>query len=354
MLSRSISSEKPLYLSVFHFRLPEHVDVSRLRKAWSRVHHKSQILRTRFVATTDGFAQVALKGAELPWQEVATSSQQLAEVDAWYQANRVSIQVPLKIIVKMSPTETYLALCHHHALFDQWSHRLMLTRVAEEYHGVNDIDYGPSFFDILADGRLCEMEGAPAFWTQHLDDSQHGRLRLAHVKTGEPITVTRRIPGQRLEALRRRLRTTHQALIQTCWATVLRKYLGVSVNMGIVVSGRTLDLPDVDRTIGPLFNTIPFHVRLESSLTWAEVVRNCQEFNTSALPYQHTALRSIMKWCGRSSEQPLFEVLFSYQKDVAGDDAASDMFQFEREGSSSADVSIPILSPIATRSIRNI
>lgn len=100
-----------------------------------------------------------------------------------------------------------------------------------------------------------------------------------------------------LEACRRALNTTHQALVQACWAAVLQKHFGGPVTIGIVVSGRTMDVVDAQRVIGPLFNTVPFHLSLVRSSSWAKAVQACHSFNTAAIPYQHTPLRDIMKWC---------------------------------------------------------
>ncbi|KAG7140339.1 Nonribosomal peptide synthetase 2 like protein [Verticillium longisporum] len=84
--------------------------------------------------------------------------------------------------------------------------------------------------------------------------------------------------------------------------------------MGVVVSGRALDIEDVEDVMGPLFNTLPFYPDVATNNTLQKLAQRCHDFNVSTLPFQHTALRNIQKWC--SGGHPIFDNLFVYQNDV--------------------------------------
>ncbi len=57
------------YFNALRFKLAENDDASLFRQAWERVVNEYAILRTRFVATSEGFVQAALKSIALPWVE---------------------------------------------------------------------------------------------------------------------------------------------------------------------------------------------------------------------------------------------------------------------------------------------
>ncbi|KAK3045618.1 hypothetical protein LTS18_013668, partial [Coniosporium uncinatum] len=105
----------------------------------------------------------------------------------------------------------------------------------------------------------------------------------------------------------------------------------------MVVSGRSFDFTDVEKVIGPLFNTVPFYVWFGNDDTWASVVRRCQDYNSAVLPYQHTPLRDVMKWTRISADQPLFDTLFVFQKVEPGSEPQGKKLWRSRESSIPAD-----------------
>jgi non-ribosomal peptide synthetase component F len=103
------------------------------------------------------------------------------------------------------------------------------------------------------------------------------------------------------------------------------------------VSGRTIDHPGVEKTIGPMFNTLPFWVDIHSDDTLAEVIIKCQDFNMAALPYQHTPLRDTSKWCKQPGSDALFDSLFVFQKIEEADTSTTNKLWTEIEGPVQAD-----------------
>ncbi|TVY37427.1 Nonribosomal peptide synthetase [Lachnellula subtilissima] len=69
MIYRFLESDLALYFNKFGFRLDNGVDTEKLLSAWKRVVSQLQLMRTKFVATDDGYAQVVLKQLEVSWQD---------------------------------------------------------------------------------------------------------------------------------------------------------------------------------------------------------------------------------------------------------------------------------------------
>ncbi|KAI9655499.1 MAG: NRPS [Trizodia sp. TS-e1964] len=323
MISRSLASNKQLYFGAFYYQLSNNTEITRLKSAWLKVISGCQILRTNFVLTADGYAQAITMGPHDFWRQISTSSEEEVRIQKancfldWWQRTRELASVPFEILILEHHPAPLMCLHIFHALYDGNSLTMILNRLWMEYHHMTRIDYGPPFHSALPYGPLCNVEGSKEFWIRQTSDISSAFFPLAENSTGnDDISETLKIeaiPG--LEEVRRKLQTTHQALIQACWTSALQNQLKRPVRFGIITSGRSNEFYEVEKVIGPLFNTIPFLMIIGPYESWKSVVERCHSFNVAALPYQHTPLRDIIRWSGSRSDQPLFESLFAFQKE---------------------------------------
>lgn len=350
IISRSLSSAKPLYFEKFCFELLPEIEINQLQYAWTKVVASVQALRTRFCPTIAGYAQVVCKSFPLPWEEKKFATED--ELDkfkcqqhhAWWAENHDHLGGrPFEILVLHSNARRLMVLHIFHALYDGLSLPMILQKFEQEYSRILDINYGPPFLETLPFGPLCEIEGAKEFWVQQLSGLSYQPLpSSATASKYPPITslAAMEIPSLSVDEVRRSHNTTHQSLIQAAWMMVLRRHFPSEAAFGVVVSGRSIDFDDAAKVIGPLFNTIPFCPNLDGCLSWSDIVGRCHEFNAAALPYQHSSLRDINKWCQRSPENPLFETLFIFQREIADDSIKLDsQLWTEIEAEPQADVS---------------
>ncbi|KAL0265124.1 NRPS protein [Diplodia seriata] len=324
IISRSLESDKPVYFATFRFELAPDVDLSKLQAAWERAYESIQILRARFVPTDNGYIQVILRGQQLPWIETPVTNPEEVEeyLDTrklkWWSQNRDKLVRPFELVTTVSPGKKILSIHIMHVVYDGASLPMLLQKVEAEYKGEQQVDFGPAFLEVLPYGPLRNMSEAPAFWTAHLSTARSCIMpSLISNAQDQDVTINATLDDlESFESTRRKLDVTHQALVQASWTSVLQKYFDGGVTLGMVVSGRSIDFEGADRTIGPMFNTVPFNLNFTKDDTWNQVVRRCHDFNTSALPYQHTPLRDIMKWSKRPPSEPLFDTLFVFQKEL--------------------------------------
>lgn len=326
IISRSLASESALYFNSFKYNA-QGVDLQRLEKVFNQALERTQILRTFFVETDDGYVQAVRKTGHLPWWTLEVYD--LATVDSvfakrkqkWRSYNTSHLTVPFEIVVVRSGSESFVSVDLHHALYDGNSFDTLMSNVSKLYAS-EDAEFGRSFIDCLPFGPLRNAQGAKQFWVDHLQDV---------VPTAMPALVENEASQDTLhtasleiltqaDELRRSLGVTVQALVQASWIVTLRKHYQGAV--GTVVSGRSIDFDGIEKVIGPLFNTIPFYLRCEPGDSWQTLVQRCHDFNTTALPYQHTPLRDIMKWCNKGRSEPLFDALLVFQGVL--DDADAD------------------------------
>lgn len=321
MISRSrTDGNEGAYFNTFRYELSNSVEWQKLHAAWKSLVQNHAILRTKFVSTTDGFVQVAIKSQEIPWEVVSLDSGDDLETvlaarrQSWIDSNTQNIETPLQILGVDANRKRLLAVNIFHGIYDANSFDLMIDEVTRFYCGGGHTKVNaPSFLDALLHGPLRNHSVCKEFWVKNL---QGVRLRplpqISPSPSSQDIFVSRRIEFEPLDKVRKSLGVTHQAIVQAIWSSVLHRHCGFQVTFGVIVSGRSIELENVDRTIGPLFNTIPYHHGSPQDQTWASAIRECHDFNTATLPFQHVPLRDVQKWC--SGGTPLFDTLFSFQQ----------------------------------------
>lgn len=351
MIARYLDSDDGLYFNIFTLELDPSVNIHRLRKAWNDVFHHTQILRTAFVNTKEGYVQAVLKGTELPWYTQMTTSVSRATCmqkarQNWLTANRVELKRPLEFHAICIEEQRTLVVQIFHGLYDGNSIELLFEAVRKAYEtgGIEARD-ALTFHEVLPHGPLRLVEGAQRFWQDHFTGKFSRYLPPLSDKSAPcTVVVTRNLEtNEAYDLARKHLKVTAQAIAQACWMHVVQEYIGMPITTGIVVSGRNIEIEHADLVIGPMFNTIPYSQRTQSGDTWASLIERAHTFNTAALPYQHTPLRDIAKWCGRGSNQPLFDALFVYQVSNSDDlEWRSNNLWVMRDGSAIADYPLAI------------
>lgn len=322
IISRSLNSNTSLYFERFYFELLPNTDINRLRLAWEKVVASTQVLRTRFCSTTDGYAQIVCKNSNLSWHvEEVTGEKTLQDVQChsynrWYESNRELSKSLFEIVILHSPKWRWQCLHIFHALYDGLSLPMIIQKAFLEYYRVPKIKYGPPFLEALAYGPLCKVDGAKNFWENQLRGLTYHSLTSAAHPLGNAASANIEISFSLMAESCRRYNTTHLSLIQAAWVVTLCKYFPSETSFGMLVSGRLIDFDEVDRVLGPLFNTVPFYMNIRECKSWTDIVDRCHEMNTAMLPYQHSSLRDIMRWCQRLPEQPLFKTLFVFHKET--------------------------------------
>ncbi|KAG9237778.1 peptide synthetase [Amylocarpus encephaloides] len=322
MIFRFLEHEGSLYFNKFAFRLDENIDVKSLKDAWKRVVDACEILRTRFVETEDGFAQVVLKYAESSWKESMTIYDNLEKLDA--------LKAPLAISLKKDSDRWMLRLQIFHGLYDGISLTLLLQRIIQEFKNRPSIDYGPSFHLSLPYGPLARVPGAKEFWTEHLNSWVYESLPpVIPSAEVDDIFANQQVSIPGFQDLRKRLGVTPQAIVQAAWMSVLQTVLSSSsITIGMVTSGRAMDFEGAEDVMGPLFNTIPFHCNIACDSggdnTFSNLIKKCHYFNMKMQDYQHTPLKDIQKWSPAKTGEPLFYSLFVFQRTMLGEDTSTE------------------------------
>jgi hypothetical protein len=248
------------------------------------------------------------------------------------------LRTPYTLSLESNSSRNRIILQIFHGLYDGNSLTMLLQRVVGEYRELDTVEYGPSFRASLPYGPLAVVPGAREFWTSHLGQWKY-RPMSTITEASKDVVVTKVIDDlAALEIFRKQLGVTPQAVIQVAWLSVMQALISPNLTVGMVTSGRAIDFEGSDEVIGPLFNTVPFHVKIESGTTALSLISKCHEFNMKIQDFQHTHLKDIQKWSPARPGQPLFDTLFVFQRPGVEDENFADGIWTEVDGWQTADV----------------
>ncbi|KAJ3184337.1 hypothetical protein HDU85_001642 [Gaertneriomyces sp. JEL0708] len=334
MLAQTLKTNGRLYFNHTIMELDPEADIHRLRHSWNLVIESNDILRTSFHTVADVLstqAQVVHKQAWMPWTVVNVNSepelQQAADVhiEKTIEDNKTLEKPPLAFGLILSPTKNWLIVSMHHALYDGWSFPLIIADVYSIYESGSHVQR-PQFRPLAEYIVSRSSEANQKYWTQNLDDCTTSvfpedlRGTIDSVEGAYGHSVISQLSPKEVEAASQRMGVSLQAVAQAAWAKVLSCYTGeTDVVFGHVVSGRAVPVDNAEDILGPSFNTIPCRVPLQPTWTNSELVNHIHNGNINCIPYQHTPLRSIMKWTGTPDGLALFDTLFVFQRGANAD-----------------------------------
>ncbi|KAF8460398.1 hypothetical protein BDZ91DRAFT_422141 [Kalaharituber pfeilii] len=330
MILRFIDSDQPLYFNSFTFELTTYTNIDVLKESWATVANATDILRTCFCETADGYAQVVLNESHLNWTILSFDKEEdldeVLEKERNHVAhlNRSLHEPPIYFKIIHAKSRSILVINIFHALYDGNSLPLILKDVQDAYHS-KYYRRPCQFPQVLPYILSCDLKEAEGFWMKHLRLKRFAPFPRSTQAVGADFTIQRlvAVDGNLIHDGCMKLGCTAQSIVQTAWASVLASYFGHGVTFGVVISGRTLPLDGVEGTIGPLFNTIPCFINVSDNVAWKDLVKQTHLFNAESVSYHHTPFRLIRKWLALSGPQQLFDTLFVYQRLTSEDNTSS-------------------------------
>jgi amino acid adenylation domain-containing protein len=326
LILESVKTEQNPYFNEFQF-VVDRLDVERLRNAFQKIADLVQPLRTKFIQTDDGYAQVVLRRQSVPLYQYKydSNSAPIEHRIQWLARNQSDLHSPFELVVTQTDSKTILTLHIHHALYDGISFDMMMARVSDAYNDMS-VETPPSFIDALPYGPLRVIKDSDTFWKEKLGVTSRKPLPppAGEIPDTDPVEACSFGGGSSLDNICKSLGVSHQAVTQACFSVALHQIAPEVDTFGLVAAGRSFAFEGADQVLGPLFNTLPALLSLQADDSWASLIQRCHDFNVAVLPYQHTPLRDIKKWCRRDPTDPVFDAIFVFQNLRANGKEATD------------------------------
>lgn len=350
MLSLTLAIDPRLYSHHHAIVLSRQVDVDRLKQAWIAVVTKNDILRTAFHWRS---------GADVPWV-AAVHKQPLirwevtntATIDAAlgaindqtkYQTHADFEEPPVKATLihnNGSNAQTVFVISMHHVTYDGMSLPFLFEDLQRAYLSRSSPSRAPFSQAALAIANTAAA--ASDFWSRQMLGYKGIEIPLSDTERAATTLTTATLTLPIDSVVAQNLAIPDAAML--AFAKSLSCLAGSrDVVFGQVVSGRNVPVDGADSILGPMFNTVPFRLRLSQTLAAnRDVLGQVRQLSEEALDFQHASLADVQKaWrqqAGGVTASSLFDSLFVFQKSVASADDNSEPLwgAYEGEGGAQA------------------
>jgi len=107
---------------------------------------------------------------------------------------------------------------------------------------------------------------------------------------------------------------TFATVIKAAWALVLSQLAGRSdVVFGHTISGRNLDVEEVEKIVGACLNVVPVRVILQPTWSVLDLLHHVQDQQIANIPYETLGTREIIKQCTEWPQYGYFSTLVQHQ-----------------------------------------
>ncbi|OGT41177.1 MAG: hypothetical protein A3F13_04160 [Gammaproteobacteria bacterium RIFCSPHIGHO2_12_FULL_40_19] len=242
-------------------------------------------------------------------------------------------------LIKQDNNHYTLLKTEHHSIADAWSAAILLNQVHHFYHQLisgitptitQDIAYLQSQAFITK-----HQSDAQNYWRKAIHEMDHANdlntlftqyakpESLNHVKMPCEMNVALDVTHyERLKKLVHDEGLTLHGLVQFAWHKLLHTYTSdAQTIVGTIVSGRTLPITDIEKSVGLYINTLPLMMRWDNALTIKEQLHHLHAAITGLNKYSFVYLSALQRAGNRLfNSLLLFENLsFSPQKPISDD-----------------------------------
>jgi amino acid adenylation domain-containing protein/non-ribosomal peptide synthase protein (TIGR01720 family) len=322
------------------FTLEGTVDEAACEAAWNSLLARHILLRSIFDYERTGRPlQIVLKNQTVEFGlEDLVGADAAARIAAWRQADtrrgfdlRRDRLMRVRLF-RLGRDRFEMVWSHPHILLDGWSGAILREEFAAFYSAAlrgapltlpPPID--PSAYLEALDAR--DPAAAVAHWAALLNGyDELATLPRSAGRDGPPRPVEHRFTiGERetaaLFGLARRHDATLGVLLEALWGLLLGRWTGRrDVVFGIVVSGRSVATPDVERLVGMFINTVPVRVCWDGRQDFATLLRTLRLQGLEGIAHDHAALAEVQAASGLP--KGLLDHVLVVENYPAGDAAA--------------------------------
>ncbi|SCO43174.1 probable non-ribosomal peptide synthetase [Fusarium fujikuroi] len=367
---------------VFDLSHLDDVDDRQLKRAWTAVAKRFDILRTIFVPLT----QLDVDGSDntVSWARekgVHSTILQLVREKPGFHWSQIRSEedqslseMAKRLQLELSPTTTMetpwavtfvedtkkMMLSMHHALYDAVASDVFLETVASLYHmeSLREVSEVVQFSKGLGLGLLptpSKREEAAALWSRRLDEisktASGGTLNApfpdltqSRQKQAQKILMSRKvIPAPFVQPTSTVALPT---LLQSAFGCILASYLELdAVVLGHTISQRVLH-PDLARLVGPAIATLPLIVRSNAASSeelWKEMATESAQMFQSTHNLHPVDVKKMLNRGSGSSNAP-FPGLFVYHPASDDNQAEASPSMFKEVGQA---LSLNVEHPLA-------
>ncbi|KAJ1973216.1 hypothetical protein H4R34_005151, partial [Dimargaris verticillata] len=290
--------------------------IAQIEQAIVHVVNRHEALRSRFVLTwcansINGMQVILNSSVPIDWTQASDWKELGVRDEAEYLAYNESrgIDVDSAMLrftaVGAPPDDVRLVMMVHHAILDGWSYGLLLQELLQLLNApmaLQSLDQPVSLRHFIACRTIHDPRLDQAYWQTFLHGLRGGTI-LALPKPSAVKALPAVYRGilyadfSYLQTLATQHELTAHCLFIATWALVLQVYTGQDdVVFGNTVSGRAVDMAQVDRLVGCMVNVVPFRVCITPNCSVLGLLQSIRDDLVATVAHEHCHLSEIQQW----------------------------------------------------------
>ncbi|OOM73634.1 linear gramicidin synthase subunit D [Clostridium puniceum] len=182
-------------------------------------------------------------------------------------------------LIKLSENNFKLIITFHHIIIDGWSSQVVINEVFSTYSKLGKNKYVENSVDDNTQGiygnyiKKYDLKKAKDFWMNLLEGfEEQSSIKAEGMPDGgvtEEVSLIKmgisKELNDRIELYPSKYGYTLNTILEATWSLILSEYSGNSdLVFGKVVSGRNVDIKNINKSVGMFINTLPIRVQLSS------------------------------------------------------------------------------------------
>lgn len=327
MLFHTLKDKENLaYFDQTTFQIEGELCVECLEKGFNELIRKYDVLRTIFLyQKLKEPMQVVLKErtASINYEDFSLKSDQdkaeylrVAKQRDRDEGFDLSRDILMRLsLLKVAPTQYELVISSHHIIVDGWCMGILYQELFYFYQCfvTNEPISTEKAIPYSRYIRWLEEqdeEEAKEYWSNYLFDLEGASVIPKQYSQGEKeaciidkviFRFEKKLTDE-LVQIAKASQVTVSTLFQTMWGILLQKYNNSQEAIfGSVISGRSPEIPDVEKIVGIFINTIPVRIRTSDKQTFKELMIQVQEASVSSEKYNYLTLADIQAVTGSNN-----------------------------------------------------
>ncbi len=328
-------------------RISKETDLEKLSKSVELLSVRHQVLKSAFTVlkSTGAIKQVILQNRK-PEFKVLTQQESFSQEILNELVNEDSEKVLdlqkdslFRVTVIDFTDERYILFHSHHIILDGWCLPVIISDL-QEYYG--ELEKGKSIEELTEEIekqvsestsyaqyanwiRKQNTEEVTSYWQNLLADSEishiYGKEKKDNIKNEDIVTFTTPLNSelsQQIEQFAKTNKVTSNTVFECAFGVALQKYSGTEeVIYDKIISGRSIPLKNIEKTVGPFINTVPVRIKSEETTTVEKLLKETQKQTINANTNGILSLGEVYK--ASNIDAKAIDALFVFENYFVGD-----------------------------------
>ena len=335
MYLQALNSDSEAYQLYYLFEVNRDTDISILQQAISVLSVRHPVLRTAFAVANGTVKQVILSDRQPYFETIQVDTtysdkelKSIVDEKSAYSFDLQKDSLMRCFFISFSDKRFYL-LHTHHLIADGWSMSVLFGdlckyyRLLEEKSNIELLKNTAkeeclshtSFASYVNLIRAYDSNTMHQYWNKLLSGGQACTLPKAANKKEEhlikkEVTLSPQL-AEKIKAFAREYNVPVNTVFECVFSLALQKHTGKDdLIYNKVISGKSVGLPMLENTVGPMINTIPVRIQRSEKTTPLEYLQQVHEQSVSANEYGFLPLSEVYR--SNSINPNDVEVLFVF------------------------------------------